>query len=127
MTYLHTRVVERDFQPAAIGTTQTKALFAVKAGERCIAASLKTQKRSQTGVATSTFAVGDGADPDGYMAASNTDQAAGTLVDGAGALFANSGGKLYLADDTIDMTYAKATAGNVNPKCRVRAVLRREW
>ena len=128
MAYLHTRIVERTFQPAAIGTTETKALFAVKAGERCIGASLKILVGSQVGTATSTYKLGDGATVDGYMTAANTVQIAGVLVDGgAGAFFASSGGKLYTADDTIDLVYTFATPGNINPKCRVRVVLRREW
>lgn len=128
MTYLHTRVLERDFQPTAIGSTQTKALFAVKAGERCIAASLKILIGSQVGTATSTYKVGDGATTDGYMAAEGTVQVAGVLIDGgAGAFFASTGGKLYTADDTIDIVYTFAVPGNINPKCRVRVVLRREW
>lgn len=128
MAYLQTRVVGRDFQPVAVGTTETKALVRVRAGERCIAASIKILIGSQVGTATSTYKLGDGDTVDGYMAAANTVQVAGTLVDGgAGAFFASSGGKLYLADDTIDLVYTFAVPGNINPKCRVRVVLRREW
>jgi hypothetical protein len=120
------RIRSREFQPAAVGTDETKALFTVKAGERVLWASLMILTRSQEGVATSTYKVGD-TDDDGFIAATNTDQAVGTIVGGAGDLLATSGGKLYTADDTVDMTYTKATAGNVKPKCRVTIATVREW
>lgn len=49
--------------------------------------------------ATMTFDIGDGADPDGYVAAA--DAATAATVMGAGTLA--SSGKLYTAADTIDL------------------------
>lgn len=52
-----------------------------------------------TGDATQTLNVGDGADPDGYVAAADVGTTGNSGL-GAGAL---AGGKLYTAADTIDI------------------------
>lgn len=70
------------------------------------------------GTASSTVLVGDGADADGYITAVATDGAADTITAADGALlfaaFATTpavtgvykpGGKLYSADDSIDLKY----------------------
>jgi hypothetical protein len=55
--------------------------------------------RVLTGDATQTLNIGDGADPDGYVAAADV-ATAGNVGVGAGAL---ASGKLYTAADTIDI------------------------
>jgi hypothetical protein len=114
------------FQPAAVGTTETTQLFAVKKGERVIHASFEWLI-SAAGSTDSTMELGDGSDTDGFVAATDTEQTAGDLTNGAGAYFATSGGKLYNVDDTVDIKYTNnGTPGATNPKVRVRITIARE-
>jgi hypothetical protein len=118
---------EMDFQPAAVGANETKALFAVNAGERVIWASARVQIAAAAATDT-TVTLGDGASAAGYIAAIDLEAtAAGTLVGGAGALLASSGGKLYTADDTVDVVYAGTTYGATNPKIKFKIAVVREW
>ncbi len=120
-------VYSKDFQPAAVGSGETTALFAVDRGERVISASILSLIAAAGG-STSTFDVGDTADADGYIAAFDCETAAQTMTAGAGALLANSGGKLYTTDGTVDIVYTPGGGpGATNPKCRVRIAKIREW
>lgn len=60
--------------------------------------------RIETAEATAaqTFDIGDGVDPNGYVAAASSSAAAGTRGNGAGALVV-AGGTFYAAADTIDL------------------------
>lgn len=141
MSFVQIRKLEGYFQPADKGSTETKALFAVKAGERLVALWIQVMIAGETGVATSTIEIGDGTDPDGYLDAANlpnitgltsgyasTDAAtypAGTIIDGNGQFIighTTSGygftGKLYTVDDTVDAVYTHATEGATNPKIK---------
>lgn len=119
--------LEAVFQPAAVGAGETKALFKVHAGDRVVWASARALIAAAAATDT-TVTLGDGTSTDGFIAAIDLEAtAAGTRVNGAGALFNQSGGKLYTADDTIDAVYAGTTYGATNPKLRfVIAVIRRE-
>jgi hypothetical protein len=70
-----------------------------------------------SGEAAQTLNVGDGADPDGYVAAADV-STSGTRVMGAGALAA---GKFYAAADTIDIE-VPATKAYATLRVRVVAV-----
>lgn len=119
--------VEREFQPAAVGTGETKALFTIKAGYRVVWASGRAQIAAAASTDT-TFTLGDGTDPDGLITAVDLEAtAAGTLVDGEGAFLSNSGGKLYTVDDTVDVVYAGTTFGATNPKMKFKIAIVREW
>lgn len=121
-------ILQKTFQPAAVATDETKALFPIKKGERVLWAS--AQKLTLAAAATdTTITLGDGDDPDGFIAAIDTeDGAVGDLINGAGAYLATSGGKLYTADDTIDAVYDNGTTvGAVNPKVRFTVCVVREY
>lgn len=119
-----------DFQwtPVDVATGATRELLRVNAGDRVLAVSARVRVASAGTTATVSF--GDGADPDGYIIATDLDATvAGTLVDGGGAYLANSGGKLYTAADTIDAVYVTgATPGATAPVWEVRVtVVKGEW
>lgn len=71
-----------------------------------------------TGDATQTLNVGDGADPDGYVAAADVATAGNSGV-GAGAL---ASGKFYAAADTIDIE-VPATKAFDTLKVKIMAVV----
>jgi hypothetical protein len=106
------------WSPAAVGSTETAAIIPVKKGERVLWASAVVLTAAAASTDT-TVELGDGTDTDGFIAAIDLEaNAAGTYVNGAGALLASSGGKLYTADDTIDAKYAGTTFGATTPKLR---------
>ena len=120
-------IYDYEFTPAAIGGNEARVLRYMEKGERLLWASAKIVTRSQAGVATSTFQLGDGDDDDDYIGAFNTDQAAGTIVAGAGAFLATSGGKLYTAQRQLPVTFYANTPGNVLPVVRIRVAITKEW
>jgi hypothetical protein len=115
------------YAPAAVGTGETAALLTVQPGERVICASVR-MKIAAAASTTSTISIGDGTSVQGYVANIDTETtAAGTLVDGQGALF-NQGSHLYTVADTIDATYTTgATPGATNPALEWRITTIREW
>jgi hypothetical protein len=118
---------EMTFQPTAVGSDQTKALFNIKKGERVLAASARASIAAASSTDTSMI-LGDGTDTNGYIEAIDLETtAAGTLVNGAGTLLAFSGGKLYTADDTVDVIYAGSTYGATNPKYVFKIAVVQEW
>jgi hypothetical protein len=117
----------KDFQPAAVGSNETKALFTVKKGQRVIAASYRCEIAAAASTDT-TMTLGDGTDTDGFIAAIDLEAAsAGGLGNGAGALLATDGGKLYTADDTVDVVYSGTTYGATNPKFTFCITIVTEW
>jgi hypothetical protein len=122
-------VVRRTFQPAAVGSAETTARYAVAKGQRVLAASVKgiTAAASST---TSTIQVGDGDDPDGFVTTSDYDleNAAATIRAGTGAYVDSTAtGRLYTAADTVDVTYTPGTPGATNPKIAVSLLVVRDW
>jgi hypothetical protein len=121
----HIRTQYREFQPAAVGSNETKELFAVKAGMRVLAVAIMPLTAA-AGSTTSTITVGDGGSVNGFViATTNYDPEAstvGTLVDGTGT-YLGAFGKLYTVDDTIDVVYTSGTAGATNPKVGVYLTL----
>jgi hypothetical protein len=115
------------YSPAAVGTSENKALISVLAGARVTSVSARV-KVAATGT-TSTISVGDGTAVAGFLAATDADTTlAGTLVDGAGTMLANAGGKLYTVADTVDADYViGATPGAVAPVWEIRITVRQEW
>jgi hypothetical protein len=104
----------KEFAPAAAGSNETTPLFPVSAGWRVTKANIRV---TQAGGGTETVTLGDGVDPDGYVVSTSV-TATGNETVGAGALLAvGSRGKLYSADDTVDVVYAQ-TAGTGSPRCR---------
>lgn len=124
MASVKTWKLSKEFQPAAVGTDETKVLFGVAAGVRVISASYRVLIASAASSAV-TMTLGDGDDPDGYIAAFDPETA--TSASGAGAYFATSGGKLYTAADTIDVVYDQTTPGATNPKVLFTVTFQREW
>lgn len=116
-----------DFQPTAVGTGQTKSLFSVAKGTRVWAAS--AQMLIPAAASTdSTMVLGDTAATNGFIAAIDLEAtAAGTVVAGAGAHLAASGGKLYTAAGTVDVVYAGTTWGATNPKVRFTIIYSRDF
>jgi hypothetical protein len=82
-------------------------IFAVKAGDRVIALDARVREAFD---GTQDFTVGDGDDADGYLDAGDTNPAVAALYEGNAANQAK-GGKLYLADDNVDMTFTGDAAG----------------
>lgn len=111
----------RIFQAAAVGADETTPLFHVKAGEAVIAAYYMVLTAAAASSAI-TIALGDGDGTDSYIGAFDPETA--TIAAGAGAYLAASGGKLYAADDTIDVVYDQTTPGATNPKVRFTIVKR---
>lgn len=128
MAYTNIRTIRKRFVPAAVGTGETTALFSVAAGERVLWCSVRKEVLAAT-TTDSTITIGDGDDADGYVAAIDTEAGAvGDLIDGGGAYLAESGGKLYTAEDTVDAVYAEGTTpGATAPQVNVLVAIAREW
>ena len=110
-----------EFEPATIGTNETKALISVKKGEVCHF--VKAQKLRLAGASTtSTMSLGDGGDVDRYIAVTDTETGAvDDIVQPVVAYFPYC----YTADDTIDLDYiAGATPGSTKPKWRVTIAIK---
>ena len=122
--------LRRSFSPADRTVNETTALFDVPRGARVVWASAEKNVLAAAGT-SSTMTLGDGADPDGYIATAELDLetgAAGDLVDGAGAYLDASGGKLYTSRDTVDVVYtASGTPGATVPRVTFAVGLVREW
>lgn len=112
---------------STVGANVTDVLMSVPKGTRVLSVSALVKVASAG--TTSTIAIGDGTATGGFIAATDADAtAAGTLVDGAGTMLANAGGRLYLVDDTIDATYvAGATPGATAPVWEIRIRYYKEW
>lgn len=116
-----TRVETVDFSPAAVGTDETRALFAISKGERVTKSSYLVLIASAAASAV-TMTLGDGTDPDGYLVSFDPETA--TTATSTGALHTAAGeGFLYTADDTIDVVYDQTTPGAVNPKVQFQVTI----
>ena len=107
--------------PTAVAGAQTWSI-AIKKGERLHFGSMQ-RAVAAAGSTTSTFDVrvsaAAGGQPAGVLAATDTEGAVGSIVDGVGADLANAGGFLATADGTIDVTYTPgATPGATVPSAR---------
>ena len=123
------KILRKTFQPAAVGSDETKALFSVKKGERVLWASAMPEIAA-AGSTDTTMTLGDGADTDGFITAIDLEaMTAGTPVahTAAGAFFNSSGGKIYTVDDTIDVVYAGTTYGATNPKVTFMVAIVRDF
>jgi hypothetical protein len=111
----------------AVASGSTDVLMSVPKGTRILSVSILVKVASAG--TTSTIAIGDGTASGGFLAATDADAtAAGTMVDGAGTMLANAGGRLYLVDDTIDATYVTgATPGATAPVWEIRIRYYKEW
>jgi hypothetical protein len=120
---------ERYFSPAAVGSNETTPLFPVNKGERVVWASHNPFVNAAAATA-STMTLGDGSDVDGFISTTDLDletSVVGTPIGGTGAYLANSGGKLYGADDTVDVVYtASGTPGAVVPRVLFVIIVARE-
>lgn len=127
MAQQNIRLMTKSFQPAAVGANETKALFQIEKGERVLWASAMPLVAAAAATDT-TMTLGDGADPDGLVTAIDLEaMTPGTPQDGEGAYLASSGGKLYTADDTVDVVYAGTTYGATNPKVSFTVAIAREY
>ena len=100
----------------------------VRAGEMVCSVSAKIITACS---AAMTATIGDGDDPDGYVTSVSLNGTAGTVTSTVGALlqsgttpFAITQGKVYSADDTIDLVLAGTAANNGVVEVRV---LCRNW
>ena len=100
----------------------------VKAGEMVCSVSAKIITACS---AAMTATIGDGDDPDGYVTSVSLNGTAGTVTSTVGALlqsgltpFAITQGKVYSADDTIDLVLGGTAANNGVVEVRV---LCRNW
>ena len=126
MSFYRIRPVTKIFEPAAVGSSETTALFTVKAGQRVLWATVKPI-RAAAGSTNSTIEIGDDGDTDRFVKAT-TDydpeaSAVGTLISGTGAGLANSGGYLYTADNTVDVVYTASGASGALPKLKVTLMI----
>jgi hypothetical protein len=108
-------------KPAAVGSNQTWQI-PVKKGERVLWATMQ-RTISAGGTTDNTFqarvAAGGGGGAAGLLAATDPEGTVGTIVAGAGADLANSGGLLVTADSTIDILYtAGGIPGAIVPEAR---------
>src|SRR5262245_18634397 len=111
MSMQHIDIRKREFQPAAVGSGETRALFNVKKGERVLWSSYMPVIAAAATTDT-TMVLGDGGATNGFQTAIDLETStAGTPVNNPGTFVANSGGKLYTVDDTVDVVYAGTTFG----------------
>jgi len=106
------------WEPAAVGSDETVALFGVKKGERVVMQGHRLLVAAAVGT-SSTVTLGDGDDPDGYQTAAQLDIETATVgapASGAGAYLAPSGGKVYAASDTVDAVYTASGATGTKPR-----------
>lgn len=106
------------------GGTTNIALFNVEAGVRVISASMRILVAAAGG--SVAYGVGDGTDVDGYITDADMAETAAGLKNGTGAFLVTAGGKLYTADDTIDLDIVQTTVHTTQPQLYVTATFRRE-
>ena len=111
-----------------LAATDVIKAVTVKAGEMVIGCSAKIITACS---AAMTATIGDGDDPDGYVTSVSLNGTAGTVTSTTGALlqsgttpFAITQGKVYSADDTIDLVLGGTAANNGVVEVRV---LCRTW
>ena len=111
-----------------LAATDVIKAITVKAGEMVIGCSAKIITACS---AAMTATIGDGDDPDGYVTSVSLNGTAGTVTSTTGALlqsgttpFAITQGKVYSADDTIDLVLGGTAANNGVVEVRV---LCRTW
>jgi len=97
-----------------LASTDVAEVITIPAGTLILGVVTKIVTAEST--ASQTFDVGDGTDPNGWVAAAASDAAAGTYVHGGGAYVIATGtsatkGKLYTAADTLDVL---STSGSAN-------------
>jgi len=117
------------FTPAVVTTDETKALFNVHKGDRVLWASAIVQVAASVGQ-VGTMSLGDGTDVAGFIAAFTPTAASagvGVPINGAGALLATSGGKLYTVDDTVDVVFDYTSGGVILPRVRFIIAIVREY
>jgi hypothetical protein len=118
-SYLRQRT--KTFEPAAVGSDETKALFSMRIGDRVRSMTL-VPIRAAAGSTSSTITIGDDTGATEYFNSAYDPEAAavdGTPIDADGTGIAAGGGKLYTAADTIDIIYTANGATGALPKCRV--------
>jgi hypothetical protein len=119
----------KTWTPASATTDETAALFSVKKGERVLWASALPLVAATAGQ-VGTVSLGDGTAVAGYIAAFTVTQAASpvnTPIGGSGTMLAPSGGKLYTADDTVDVTFDYTSGGAIFPIVRFTIAVVREY
>lgn len=111
---LTVEVRRRQWSAGAVGVGETTPIFAVAKGERVLAAGCRITT-AWAGGSTATITLGDTTDPDGLLPTADvTETTAGVYDSATGALLAGNG-KLYAADDTVDVVYTPgATPGATN-------------
>lgn len=113
-------VVSQEINLAGVATGDV--VQALKVPAKTFVKNVVVEIITQTGL-TSTATVGDGGDANDWDASVNLNAAVGTLTLGVGGTDANvtNGGKLYTAEDTIDLTCTITSGPIVTGKIRVSA------
>ena len=114
--------------PAVIGADETTPIFNVPKGTRVRSMSVRVDKAAASST-DSSFVLGDGTATNGFFTTFDTEtNAAGTIVDAAGTFTNQSGGRLYLVADTIDIVYSHGTTpGATKPVYTFRGTFEQEW
>ena len=98
-----------DFADTTTDNATKTFTYAIPAGSivTCAAANLRTAFDDSGAGDELTVTVGDGTDPDGFLAAAalHTDQTEISFVGNTGAYLDNENGKVYAAADTIDILF----------------------
>ena len=128
MGYALTRMVHCLWSPASVTTSETVAIFTVRAGDRILWCSAMPLVSASVG-AVGTVSLGDTAGVANYIAVFTPTQAAspiGTLIAGAASNLANSGGKLYTAADTLKVDFIYTSGGVIKPVVKFHIAVTRE-
>jgi hypothetical protein len=128
MGYAATRMVHINWSPAVATTSETTAVFSVRPGDRILWCSAMPMISASVG-AVGTVSLGDGNGVASLIGVFTPTQAAsplGTLIGGAGAYLANSGGKLYTVADTIDVDFIYTSGGVIKPVIKFHIAVTRE-
>jgi len=107
------------FKPADYTATEPRAVMGVKRGT--LVANVALRIGEQFNGVTDTIAIGDGTDPNGFMTTAQAACTVAGLKNGAGEYLATldsdaggntpGAGRLYTADDTIDLVFTAAGDG----------------
>lgn len=127
MPYQNREVRRGSWTPVAVGSAETKTLMTLKKGWRVVSGSVRCRVPA-AGATTSTVSLGVTGTVTGILAATDTEQAVGALVNGQGALLNQANGYLATADISVVLDYViGATPGATVPVFDYVLVIEKEW
>jgi len=128
MPYAMVRKVTAVWTATSATASETTGIFTVKKGDRVWGASANPVRAASVG-AVGTVSLGDGDGVAGYIGTFTPTAAAnalGTFIAGAGTFLDASGGKIYAADDTIDVDFIYTSGGVILPRIKFTIYIGRE-